>query len=142
MKRALLLFAIALPLFAETKIGDVAWMAGRWGATIDGWQMEEVWLPPAGGMMLGIHRDVKGAKSSFEFFRIAEAKDGVVYFAQPSGKAPTPFTLIEVSATRAVFANPEHDFPQRIIYTLVEGRLCARVEGAGERTQEWCWAKQ
>lgn len=142
MKRLLLLFALALPLSAQPKLDDLAWMSGRWAATIDGWEMEELWLPPAGGMMLGLHRDVKGAKASFEFIRIAQTPEGIVYLAQPGGKPPTPFALVEVSPTRAVFANPKHDFPQRITYTLVDGRLCARVEGEGEKAQEWCWTKR
>lgn len=142
MTRALLLLlALTLPLHAQTKIDALAWMSGHWRGTSDGWQMEEVWLAPAGGVMLGMHRDTNGAKTSFEFIRIAETAEGIVYFAQPSGKPATPFTLTEVTASRAVFENPRHDFPQRITYTLTEGRLCARVEGDKEDAQEWCWTK-
>ena len=104
--------------------------------------MEEVWLAPAGGVMLGMHRDAKGEKVSFEFFRIAKTPEGLVYLAQPGGRPPTPFKLTEATATRAVFENPQHDFPQRIIYALRDGRLCARVEGGTETAQEWCWAKR
>jgi hypothetical protein len=42
-----------------------------------------------------------------------------------------------------VFANPQHDFPQRILYWRDGDALCAAVEGAlqGEETrEEWCWA--
>jgi hypothetical protein len=92
--------------------------------------------------MLGLHRDARDAKASFEFIRIAVTSDGIVYFAQPGGRPPTPFKLNEVSATRAVFANPQHDFPKRIIYWLQEGQLCARVEGDGESAEQWCWSKK
>jgi hypothetical protein len=142
MRRLLLCLALTLPLFAEPKLDDLAWMTGHWSATIDGWEMEEVWLAPGGGMMPGLHRDAKGAKAMFEFLRSAQTPEGIVYFAQPGGKPPTPFKLTEVTPTRAVFANPEHDFPKRIIYTLQEKRLCARVEGDGEKAQDWCWAKR
>jgi Domain of unknown function (DUF6265) len=143
MKRLLFALALALPLTAAPKINDLRWMSGHWSATIDGVEMEEQWSEPKGGMLLGMHRDVRAnGKASFEFFRIAETKDGIVYFAQPGGRAATPFTLTESREGRAVFANPAHDFPQRIIYTLRDGRLCARVEGEAQAAEEWCWAKQ
>ena len=142
MKTLLLLAALAVPLAASPKLEDLSWMTGHWCATIDGWAMEEIWLAPAGGMMLGLHRDVKGTKSSFEFIRIASTADGITYLAQPGGRPATAFTLIEATSTRAVFTNPKNDFPQRIIYTLVDGRLCARVEGGNEKAQEWCWARR
>ena len=45
--------------------------------------------------------------------------------ATPSGQERTVFPATEVTDARAVFENPEHDFPQRITYT-----------GAGET---WVW---
>lgn len=137
-----LALALALPLFGETKLADLAWMTGHWAATIDGVEMEEVWLAPRGGLLVGVHRDISKKRTSFEFQRIAETKDGIVYLAQPSGQPPTPFRLTELDGNRAVFANPEHDFPKRIIYWLQDGQLCARVEGDGESAEQWCWAKQ
>ena len=132
---------LASILLAAT-LQDVAWMAGHWSGTSNGVTMEEVWLAPSGGLMTGMHRDVKGERTLFfEFLRIEATKDGVVYFAQPKGNPPTPFKLVEASATRAVFANPEHDYPQRIIYFLREGKLCARTEGEGHEAEEWCWSR-
>jgi hypothetical protein len=142
MKRLLCCLALALPLSAAPSVEDLKWMSGHWSATIDGVQMEELWSAPAGGMLLGMHRDVRpNGKSFFEFFRIAETNDGIVYFAQPGGKPPTPFTLTESNEGRAVFSNPAHDYPKRIIYALVDGQLCARTEGEGEAAEEWCWAR-
>lgn len=135
-----LAFALTTPLFAEPKLADLSWMAGHWTGSKDGLQMEEIWLAPRGGVMLGMHRDAKGAKASFEFLRIVETPDGIVYLAQPGGKPATPFPLAESSKGRAVFANPQHDFPKRIIYWLHDEQLCARVEGDGEMAEEWCWS--
>jgi hypothetical protein len=115
------LFAQETPRIAEVRPGtprnseetrgtggveDLAWMAGHWGATIDGVEMEEVWLAPNGGVMLGMHRDVKKTKTFFEFLRIAATAEGIAYLAQPGGRPATPFLLTTVSPTRAVFANP------------------------------------
>jgi hypothetical protein len=144
MRRLILLLslAIALPLCAETKLADLSWMTGHWASTVDSVEMEELWSSPGGGMMLGLHRDISKKRTSFEFIRIEETKDGIVYLAQPGGRPPTPFKLTESTANRVVFANPEHDFPKRIIYWLHEGQLCARVEGDGESAEQWCWAKK
>jgi hypothetical protein len=122
-----------------------AWMAGSWSGEKDGLAMEEVWLPPANNLMLGMHRDAKrgGAKASFEFLRI-ERRDGtLVYLAMPAGRPATPFALKSLSSARVVFENLEHDFPQRIIYWRDQARLCARVEGTIQgkaESEEWCWA--
>ncbi|HEX2120831.1 MAG TPA: DUF6265 family protein, partial [Thermoanaerobaculia bacterium] len=122
MRRLLLLVFLALPLSAaDLKVEDVAWIAGHWTAT----DTEEVWLAPRGGLMTGMSRTVKNGRASFEFIRIQETKDGVFYFAQPGGRPAVAFRLVEATPTRAMFANPEHDFPQRITYALRDGQLCA-----------------
>jgi hypothetical protein len=146
MKRLTLLlaltFTLAFPLAAETKLADLSWISGTWTATIDGTTMEEHWTTPAGGLLLGVHRDITPKRTSFEFLRIAETKDGIAYIAQPGGRPATTFLLAEASENRVVFANPAHDFPKRIIYWLHEGQLCARVEGDGGAGEQWCWSRQ
>jgi hypothetical protein len=142
MKTLLLVLALIAQPKPLVAIGDLAWMAGHWTSTRDGVVMEEIWTAPGGGVMLGLHRDAKDAKASFEFMRVAETSGGLVYYAQPGGRPPTPFTLVELTRTRAVFANPQHDFPKRVIYWLDEGKLCARVEGDGESAEQWCWTKK
>ena len=134
---------LTLALLLAT-LGDLKWMTGHWAATVRGVAMEEVWLAPEAGVMLSMHRDVrKDGRASFEFARIAETKDGIVFLAQPGGRPPTPFRLVESSARRVVFANPEHDYPQRIIYWRDGAKLCARVEGKdGADAEQWCWARR
>ena len=107
-----------------------SWMSGAWRGESAGTRMEEHWTSPDGGVMLGMHRDVKrGGKFSFEFLRIEEKDGSLVYLAMPSGRPATPFPLKTITKDRVVFENPEHDFPQRIIYWRDGKRLCARVEG-------------
>ena len=132
-------------LLLAATLGDLAWMAGQWRSTIDGTAMEESWLAPSGNLMLGMHRDVRAnGKATFEFLRIQQTKDGVAYLAQPGGQPPTAFALKSVEKRRAVFENPKHDFPQRIIYWREGDKLCARVEGpmdGKEVSEQWCWAR-
>jgi hypothetical protein len=125
-------------------IQDLSWMAGAWGAEVEGTAMEEHWTAPRAGLMVGMHRDVlPSGKAFFEFLRIETRADGIVYVAMPRGATPTDFPLKESTARRVVFENLKHDFPQRILYWLdAEGRLHARVEGPSggkERNEEWAW---
>jgi hypothetical protein len=129
---------------SEEQVEHLAWLAGHWRAEDEGVRHEEVWIPPAGGVMLGLHREVgKEGGVFFEFLRIAETESGVFYFAQPLGHPAVGFRLVRSSTQRVVFENPEHDYPQRILYWLdEEGFLRARVEGrvgGEERSSEWRW---
>jgi hypothetical protein len=82
----------------------------------------------------------------FEFQRIESWPEGIAYVAQPGGQPPTRFALIEQASRRVVFANPAHDFPQRILYWLDDaGALHARIEGPKDGKtvgQEWTWTRR
>ncbi len=140
------MIAVVFLLAASAQAADFPnWMTGSWGGTIDGVKMEEHWTTSDGNLMVGMHRDVRGnGKVSFEFLRIEKAGHALVYKAMPGGRAPTPFTLKESTASRVVFENLQHDFPQRILYWLDGKRLCARVEGTmGGKVEgeQWCWSR-
>ena len=91
--------------------------------------------------MLGLSRSTKESqKPFFEYLRIESTEDGIVYFASPLGKNETRFPMTELSEREVVFENPEHDFPQRIIYQLEGTELRARLEGVvnGQpRSEQW-----
>lgn len=123
---------IAMPTPVKATIGDLSWLSGAWTGTRGtggAISMEERWSPAKGGAMLAISRTVSRDKmSAFEYLRIVEREGGLVYIAQPGGAAPTEFIMTEVSATRAVFDNPRHDYPKRIIYELSgDGKLTATI---------------
>jgi hypothetical protein len=123
---------IAMPVPARAVIGDLAWLAGAWvgtRGTNGAISFEERWSAPKGGAMLATSRTVSRDKmSAFEFLRIVERDGGLVYIAQPGGAAGTEFVLTEFSANRAVFDNPRHDYPKRIVYELsAEGGLTATI---------------
>ena len=130
---------------AKAAIADLSWMAGSWTGESRGIQMEEHWTAPKGNSMVGIHRDTgKGRTLLFEFLRIEQQGDQIVYLSMPNGRSPaTPFPLKEVSSTRVVFENPAHDFPQRIIYWKDGNDLRARIEGTQKGKtvgEEWRWS--
>ena len=72
--------------------------------------------------------NTSGKMFAFEYLRIVERDGGLIYIAQPGGKTPTEFVLTELNPTRAVFDNPRHDYPKRIVYELsAEGNLSATI---------------
>ncbi len=138
-----LLLSVSGALSAQ-KLSDLDWMAGYWtSASPSGATMEELWTPSAGNLMLGLHRDVfPNGRSSFEYLRIVNTSEGIVYLASPGGGQPTPFNLKKSEPNRVVFENLNHDFPQRIIYSREGDKLTARIEDeSGEKGMQWTWTK-
>ena len=133
---SLLAAALALStgaaLAAPDPVAQVAWLQGCWRATGAEAGSVEQWTAPAGGTMLGLSRTVKGGKTvAHEFLQIRETAPGkLAYIAMPSGQATTSFALVQASANHAVFEDPAHDFPQRVIYRRDgDAVLNARIEG-------------
>ena len=132
--RLICLIALAVvPVTAlPASITDLAWLSGCWAATDQDTGSGEQWMPPAGGTMLGMSRTVSdGETIAFEFIRIVSTGDGgLVFIASPSGQNTTGFALVSVTDHEVIFENPDHDFPQRIIYRLLSDEdMLGRIEG-------------
>lgn len=131
----------AAPSWASD-LNDLQWLSGHWQSSADGGWSEEHWLPPRGGVMLGVNRSgsAKG-RVSFEFLRIALAEDGTpVYWASPGGQPAVPFRLDQHVGSSATFVNPEHDYPARIHYQRDGDRLQATIsamDGSSPMHFEW-----
>lgn len=117
---------------ADSGVESVAWLAGCWQAEKGDAGSGEHWLPPAGGAMFGVSRTVKNGKTvEFEFVQLRTNAEGkLVLIALPSGQKEATFVASSVTENSVTFENPQHDFPQKVIYRLQsEGRLVARIEG-------------
>lgn len=112
-------------------IEQLGWISGSWEMLTPDARREEHWTDPGGGILLGVGRVVTKRKTFFEFLRIEARADGVYYVAQEQGKSPgVDFKLARCEGPEAVFENPAHDFPQRLIYRKnPDGSLFARIEG-------------
>ena len=109
---------------------DLAFMAGCWRLERNGRMVEEHWLPPAGGTLMGVSRTVAGGKTvEYEFLQIRDLPEGLTYTARPSGQAEASFRIKSKTADEVVFENAAHDFPQRISYRRGTDMLHARIEG-------------
>jgi ketosteroid isomerase-like protein len=112
---------------AEATVQDLGWLAGTW-ITASEPVTEEHWIPPLAGTMLGANRTIAhGETVHREHLLLEERAGSVFYVATPLGQAETAFLLTELDAQRAVFENPEHDFPKRIVYTRTGDALTAEV---------------
>jgi hypothetical protein len=115
-------------------------MAGAW-STSDGerWT-EEFWTHARGGIMIGASREGRGeALQSWESIRILRKGDGALaYIPMPSGGAPVEFAMVRQDAGSIEFANPSHDFPQRIRYWREGDTLHAEISLIdGSRARRW-----
>jgi hypothetical protein len=123
-------------------MAELSWMSGDWQTPPGGRaQIEEHWTQPAGGMMLGVSRTVIGIRTlEFEYLRLEQRPDGLFYVAHPKARCPgTDFKLTSVTTSEAVFENPLHDFPKRIIYrkTAVGGLVAIIDGGEGTKSQSF-----
>ncbi len=122
--------AVASDLGQGNRLDRVAWLAGCWqvegGTTV----VEEQWMRPRGGTMLGMSRTVRDGRTvEWELVRIEVREDRLVYVAEPSGQALAEFPEVALTDSVVSFENPEHDFPQRITYRRrSDGGMTARVE--------------
>jgi len=116
----------------KTGIDGLGWIAGCWAMDDGKESTQENWMKPAGQSMMGMSRTVAGGKTVFtEYVQIREMNGQLAYIVSLGLNAkPTVFKLIKSSENEVVFENPEHDFPQRIIYRRESSdALFARIEG-------------
>ncbi len=120
----------AAPAASQTSVTQLRWLSGCWVSESSRGVIEEQWMLPRGGSMLGMARTIRGdSLSGYELVVIQEVGDAIHYVAHPVGQPTAVFPLKEMSETSVVFENPDHDFPQRIGYTLRADSLLAWIEG-------------
>jgi hypothetical protein len=138
MRPIAVLFASALACLtanetrAQAPIDRAAWLAGCWQRQTTNRVVDEQWMAPAGGVMLGMGRTViDGALREFEYVRISDVNGALVYHAEPSGQKPADFKSKSVTDQELVFEDLTHDFPQRVRYRRVTAdSMVARIEGS------------
>jgi len=130
MRRLLVLLLVAGSAAAQTT-AQLGWLAGCWQLVGGEAGSNEQWMAPAGGLMLGSSRTLRGGQvREWEFMLVRDAPQGLEFMAWPRGQGMTVFPAETVEARRVVFANPTHDFPQRVGYASPDAdTLDAYIEG-------------
>ncbi len=114
----------------DSSIDSLAWLSGCWGGKGEEGVVDEQWSRPAGGSLVGARRIVKSDRTvSAEFLEIREAAEGLVLTVHPLGQPAVSYRLKSSGRTSAVFENPAHDFPQRIVYQRKGRNLTVRAVG-------------
>jgi len=116
---------------SKAAVEQVSWLAGCWELNTPPRLVEEHWLAPRGGTMIGSGRTVRDGKTIEHEFIVLREQDGrLAYEAHPSGQQPAVFLSRTLDADRVVFENLEHDFPQRVAYERRGAdQLLAWIEG-------------
>ena len=131
---------LALSVQGPVQVDQLAWLTGCWRIARGDEVIDEQWMAPRAGVMLGMSRTVRaGRTTSTEFVTLRPVDGGFAYEANPSGQQPTAFSATAISADRAVFENPAHDYPRRIVYERKgDSVLIASIDdGTGAKRVEY-----
>ena len=116
----------------DARVEQVGWLAGCWETGSPQRLIQEQWTTPRGQTMLGMGRTVRDGRTTEHEFVLLFVKNGrLAYEAHPSQQPSAVFLSKEATETRAVFENPDHDFPQRVGYERQgPDGLLAWIEGS------------
>lgn len=139
---AILLIAAAA---AETPAMP-SFLTGCWEErSPDGNWTEECWTEPRGGLMIGSGRTGRGDKiRNWEWMRIEQAADGsLTFYGSPNGAPAVGLKATEIDANFVTFANPTHDYPQRLRYTRRADGFDAEISLAdGSNPSSWSYRRK
>jgi len=118
-------------------ISQFQWLIGKWKGTQGDGIFYENWSKINDYTLEGTGFHVVKSDTLFrESLQLHKVGKYWVYIATIENSYPILFTLIDAFDNTWIFANYEHDFPQRIVYTKRDdGKLYAKVEGETEGVQ-------
>lgn len=122
---------------SQPSLNDIRWLTGCW-ETASG--TREIWRRSDDEQsLIGEGQSPRADGSVFkERLSITEDKTGLTYTAQPGNSSPTVFRQINTAEQSVVFANPSHDYPQKIAYQLSGSELTASISDmADSKVNNW-----
>lgn len=110
------------------------WLEGDWAGTFAGHRFLARYTSPEGGMILSVSKQIDdGRVTLFELERFHVADGEVTLTPYPFGKAggdTFKLTDYDPSVKRAMFSNPDHDYPTELTYEQAEpDRLTITLSG-------------
>lgn len=135
----LLILSACSTVSTEAPQHALGWMAGCW---TDG-RTTERWTAAGDGYLFG-HNVVMadGKVRFFEQLRIEPSDAGPVFLAYPRGVGPVAFASGTSGERTIEFVNADHDYPQRIVYTRMDGGLSATVSLMdGTKAGSWSYRR-
>ena len=119
------------------ELEKASWFLGRWeNKTTEGTFSEE-WKKENDSLLLGKSFFIKENDTLFsETVRLEQQKNDLFYIVSvpnQNEEKPVEFKLTSSTSDYLVFENPEHDFPKKITYKLVnKDSLYAEISGDGK----------
>lgn len=114
---------------------------GKWQSQRKQGVMYEEWIHENDSTLRGRAWIEKEGKEYPGETILLQLREGRVQYiptvANHNDNKPVPFTLVQVEGNSFIFENPDHDFPQRIVYTTLSAdSLYAFIEGNAEGVQK------
>jgi hypothetical protein len=123
-----------------------SFLAGCWEErSPDGKWTEECWTEPRGGLMIGSGRAGRGdTVRNWEWMRIERSADGsLTFYGSPNGVPAVGFKATTIDANSVTFANPSHDYPQRLRYVRRADGVDAEISLTdGSNASKWSYRRK
>lgn len=117
---------------------ELEWLVDNWVSSGNESVMYEEWVKVNDSLFEGCSKTVKNGEVIFKEKLKIVCENGNIYYVADVSHNPEPvwFKLTSNESQKAVFENPEHDFPRKITYIIEDGNLHAFIEGPG-KSGEW-----
>ena len=112
-----LLFLLSACADKKKSVEQFSWMTGKWKGTANQTVLVEEWQPVKNNVLAGTGFAISGKDTTFaERLKIEQRGDDFYYIPTLPKNGPVDFKFTGLKNDSIVFENPQHDFPQRIIY--------------------------
>ncbi|OIQ17243.1 MAG: hypothetical protein BM557_08500 [Flavobacterium sp. MedPE-SWcel] len=110
------------------------WVIGNWTNTSPQGKLVESWQKTNDSVYNGESFFIKEKDTLFgEYVKLIETNGKLTYIVTVSGQnndKPVRFEMTSITDSQIVFENPEHDFPNKIVYNNIsKDSLVAEVSG-------------
>jgi hypothetical protein len=126
----LLISCVGIAQSPQQDIDSLSWLSGEW--EMEGFKAH--YTSPEGGQIFSVSRYFKDGNLTFFEFEQFQMKDGSLHVTPyPKGEKSDSFRLVnsDPNLKKAVFQNPEHDWPQELSYERISNdRLLILVSGS------------
>ena len=122
------------------------WLEGTWKRTNvkPGRSGSEYWLKQSDSAWLGTGVSMKDADTVFVEKIKLMIKDGSIYYVAdiPENKEPVYFKLTDITTNGFICENSGHDFPQKIVYQLLDVNRLKAIVSSTNRSIEYLFEKE
>lgn len=121
-----------------SELEKASWLLDRWENTTPEGTFSEEWKTENDSVLVGESYFINGKDTLFsETIRLEQQENNLFYIVtvpNQNEEKPVEFKLTSSTSDYLVFENPEHDFPKKITYKLVnKDSLYAEISGDGKK---------